>query len=417
MRITNQMQNNNLIHTLSRQQNKLQQIEKNLATGKSIHLPSDDPIGAAHQMMYRTRLNELEQYERNLNESYQRLNSIDGKLNSVTEIFQRVRYLTVQGANGTNTNFELKEAIAKEIDEHLKALVDIGNAKDSTGRALFGGSIIERDPFLSINTDLGLDGQSFGEAITSVQYQGDFFTHTREIEKNEHIEVSIPGNKVFWGTNMQISSNKDSSQYQALSDQSFIIDNTEIFVSAGDTINDIITKINKAPIEIKAIKGNQDDIILTSTSPRQIWLEDKKDGTTLQDIGLLDPQKSEPPNNYQATATVSGMSIFDVLITLRDDLIRGDQELIGGRDLEAIDIALENVLRYRGEVGSKVNRVEQHQKRLSWDNSYITELLSKNEGVDITEKIIDFKWLENVHNYALKVGAGIIKPTLLDFLR
>ena len=105
------------------------------------------------------------------------------------------------------------------------------------------------------------------------------------------------------------------------------------------------------------------------------------------------------------------------MIMLRDDLIKGDTKLVGGRDLEALDMGLENLLRYRAEVGARVNRLEQHEKRLAWDKTHINEMLAKNESVDVIDSIVQLKWLENVHQYALRVGAGLIKPTLMDFLR
>ncbi|HOE21310.1 MAG TPA: flagellar biosynthesis protein FlgL, partial [Spirochaetota bacterium] len=42
---------------------------------------------------------------------------------------------------------------------------------------------------------------------------------------------------------------------------------------------------------------------------------------------------------------------------------------------------------------------------------------SKSEGIDFPETIMNFRWLESVHNNALAVGARSIKPTLMDFLR
>ena len=108
--------------------------------------------------------------------------------------------------------------------------------------------------------------------------------------------------------------------------------------------------------------------------------------------------------------------MFDVIITLRDDLIRRDQVNIGGRDLEAIDMVIENVLRYRSEVGAKVNRLEQHDRRIAWDRSYVNELLATNESTDITGSIIQLKWLESVRHYALNVGSRMVQPTLMDFI-
>ncbi|MCS6985313.1 MAG: flagellar hook-associated protein 3 [Leptospiraceae bacterium] len=417
MRVTNLMINNNLVHTLNRHQYQLQTTEEMLATGSKIRLPSDDPVGAANQMLLRSRMHELEQYERNIQEAKDRLNLMDGQLDRVGEIFQRMRYLTVQAANGTNSGFELREAIAKEINQHLLALVDIANTKDATGRPLFGGSVIERDPFLPIFTHLMSQGIDQGNAMTAVQYQGDNQVLVREIERNEEMAISIPGHRIFWGTNMSIASNKDSFNYVALGDQSFAIDGVRIDVSAGDTLNDIIDKINTAPLEVRAAKGAQNEIILTTKTPHMIWLEDLHGGTVLQDLGLIDGANPEPPNNYSPNATISGLSLFDVVIMLRDDLIKADSRLVGGRDLEALDMALENILRYRSEIGARLNRLEQHEKRIAWDKTYAQELLAKNESVDVVESIVNLKWLESVHAYALRVGAGIIKPTLMDFLR
>lgn len=411
------MINNNLVHTLNRHQYQLQTTEEMLATGSKIRLPSDDPVGAASQILLRSRMNELLQYERNIQEAKDRLSLMDGQLDRVGEIFQRMRYLTVQAANGTNSGFELKEAIAKEINQHLHALVDIANTKDATGRALFGGSVIERDPFLPIYTHLMNQGIDQGNAMTGVQYQGDNQVLTREIERHEEMAIGIPGHRIFWGTNTSIAANKDSFNYVALGDQSFAIDGVRIDVSAGDTLNDIIDKINTAPLEVRASKGAQNEIILTTKTPHMIWLEDLNGGTVLQDLGLIDGANPEPPNNYSPNATISGLSLFDVVIMLRDDLIKGDTRLVGGRDLEALDMALENILRYRAEIGARLNRLEQHEKRIAWDKTYTMELLAKNESVDVVESIVNLKWLENVHQYALRVGAGIIKPTLMDFLR
>ena len=417
MRITNQMMQNNLVETLNRQQYELNKVESNLSTGTKIHLPSDNPIGAATQMLLRGRTSELKQYERNVGEASDRLNLIDGKLSQVNEIMIRVRTLTVQAANGTNSNFELKEAIAKEVNQHLLALVEVGNSKDATGRNLFGGSIIEKEAFKSVFANMQSEGTAIDSSLISVEYQGDILSQIREIERGEQIDVTIPGNRVFWGTNMQITSNKNASTYTIAENQSFKIDGTEIKVEAGDGLDDIISKINSSGIEVSASKGGNDDLILIGKTPHQIWLEDIGGGTVLQDMGLIDGSKSEPPNNYSEGAVVSGKSLFDVLITLRDDLVRGDIDLIGGRDLESLDITIENTLRYRTEVGARVNRVEQHEKRIAWDQTYVENLLSKNESIDIAEEITQLKWMETVHSYALKVGAGIIKPTLMDYLR
>ena len=165
------------------------------------------------------------------------------------------------------------------------------------------------------------------------------------------------------------------------------------------------------------MKGGRNNIIIETTSPHQLWLEDVGSGRVLKDLGLLNTEFPNPPNNVDPTVTVGGMSVFNMLIQLRDDLVRGDQELVGGRDIGLIDLALDNNLRHLASIGSKQSRVDELAKRSEFVKSNVLEMLSKTEDIDFPETIMNFKWLESVHQYALAVGAKTIMPTLMDFLR
>ncbi len=421
MRTTGIMQNNSLVRNLERHKYEMDKVQNQLATGQRISRPGDDPSAATNQMYYRSRVNELDQFAQNIEAGMSRLNHMDGELSRVTEIIHRVRQLAVQASNGIyqgDSGFELKNAIAKEIDQHLRALIDIANGRDATGRPLFGGHEVDRPPFEPILSSIrGLQGIELDNQIVGVEYRGDNGKRLTEVERSQYIDVNLPGNHAFWGTNMTVTGATDNSGYVSTTDQAFRIDGVEVRVAAGDTIDDIIDKINQSGIEVKASKIGQDYISLSTTEPHQIWLEDMEGSTVLRDIGLVSSDNSEPPNNFSETARVNGRSVFDVLIKFRDDLIAGDQLEISGRDLGNLDSALENVLRFRAEVGAKQNRMEEHTKRVAWDKTYMTELLAESEGIDVAESIMNLKWLESVHQYALNVGARVIKPTLVDFIR
>ncbi|HBS05024.1 MAG TPA: flagellar biosynthesis protein FlgL, partial [Leptospiraceae bacterium] len=128
MRTTGIMQNNSLVRNLERHKYEMDKVQNQLATGQRISRPGDDPSAATNQMYYRSRVNELEQFAQNIEAGMGRLNHMDGELSRVTEIIHRVRQLAVQASNGIyqgDSGFELKNAIAKEIDQHLRALIDI----------------------------------------------------------------------------------------------------------------------------------------------------------------------------------------------------------------------------------------------------------------------------------------------------
>jgi flagellar hook-associated protein 3 FlgL len=418
-RITNQMLNNTMTFNLNRHTQEMDTIQDKLATGKSVRLPRDNPISTTNQMLYRSRLSEIQQYISNLDESKNKLSDIDTSVQSTLRIFQRIRVLTVQGAHGIYSSFERKEAAATEINQLLEELVAIANTKSSTGRPIYGGHMTgtenQPNPFVPIYQTLTAGQQ--GDAMIGVEYRGNIGGVKREVSKGEYMDVNIPGNKIFWGTNQILTSNRDTSNYSSTSNQSIRIDGKEINISAGDNLDIVIDKINNGGLNVRASKGGRNNLILESTTPHQIWLEDVGSGTVLKDLGVINSNFPDPPNNIDPTVTVGGMSIFELIIQLRDDLVRGDQELVGGRDLGLIDVALDNLLRNVSLVGAKQNRVEELAKRSEYEKGNVLEMLSKTEGIDYAETIMNFKWIESVHQYALAVGAKSIRPTLMDFLR
>ncbi|HNR90451.1 MAG TPA: flagellar biosynthesis protein FlgL, partial [Spirochaetota bacterium] len=90
-RVTNQMLNNTMIHNLNRHQSSMDQMQNQLGTGKSVNLPRDNPIATTSQMLYRTRLTEIDQYNRNIDEAKSRMDEVDTALQSAMRIFQRLR--------------------------------------------------------------------------------------------------------------------------------------------------------------------------------------------------------------------------------------------------------------------------------------------------------------------------------------
>ncbi|MCP4135974.1 MAG: flagellar hook-associated protein 3 [bacterium] len=418
-RVTNQMLNNTMTYNLRRHQVAIDEMQNQLGTGKRIRVPRDNPIEATNQMMYRSRLTEVTQYISNLSESSARLNGVDTSIQSSLRIFHRLRTLAVQGAHGIYSSFERKEAAATEINELLEELVNIANTKSPTGRAIFGGHHTgtegQPNPFIPVYQTLTAGNQ--GDAMINVEYRGNIGKVLREVSKGEYMEVTIPGNELFWATNQILTSPVDSGRYTAPSNQVIRIDGKEINVSAGDTLDIIIDKINNSGLSGRASKGGRNNLIIETTTPHQLWLEDMGSGTVLRDLGLIDANFSEPPNNFNPSVVVDGMSVFKMVILLRDDLVRGDQELVGGRDLGLIDMGLENLLKHISDIGAKENRVDELTKRSEYEKGNVLEMLSKSEGIDFPETIMNFKWLESIHQYALAVGAKSIRPTLMDFLR
>ena len=113
---------------------QLQQTTINrLTSGYRINSSADDAAGLAIANALRSQRTELTQGIRNANDGVSQLQIIDGGLNNISQILDRVKTLAVQGASATFTG-DMK-TLANEISADLK---EIDRQADNVG--LGGGS-------------------------------------------------------------------------------------------------------------------------------------------------------------------------------------------------------------------------------------------------------------------------------------
>ncbi|WP_026694347.1 flagellar hook-associated protein FlgL [Peribacillus kribbensis] len=85
--------------------------------------------------------------------------------------------------------------------------------------------------------------------------------------------------------------------------------------------------------------------------------------------------------------------------------------------LTKLDTHLDNLSAERSDLGARSNRLDMISSRLDSQEVFANQVISDNEDADIEKVITDLKTQESVHRAALSVGAQIIQPTLMDFLK
>lgn len=303
MRMTNSMMVNTMLWNTNRNLNSMSELNNQLSTGKKIHRPSDDPVGTTFVMKYKTDIRETKQYQDNVRDALGWMEATESALHNMKDIMQRIRELTVQAANGTNSPSD-RANIQVEIDEYVKELRVLGNST-SAGRYLFSG----------LNTDQKL-------------FEGD--------DAMTNINVNASG-----------SNNVKSFE-----------------VSVGEVI----------PV-----------------------------GTHPNDVFSIDPITRE---------SFLIRDIMDLSAAIGSDDDAGIQVGLG-----KMDEHIEKVLFAMGEIGGKVNRLEFIHLRLKENEYTFTGLLDDVANVDMAEAIMHFQNLENVYRASLSVGAKVIQPSLVDFIR
>lgn len=137
MRITNNMLINNMLSNLNTNLDRMSRYQTQLATGKKITLPSDDPIVASRSLKLRTDVAEIKQYQRNVEDAVSWMEITETTLAQMGDVIQRVRELTVQGANGTTTTEDLEKAM-KEVEQLKIQMTHMANTTYA-GRYIFSG--------------------------------------------------------------------------------------------------------------------------------------------------------------------------------------------------------------------------------------------------------------------------------------
>lgn len=183
MRVTQSMLASNSLKNLSKSYANMGKYQDQLATGKKINRPSDDPVVAIKGMFYRTNLTEVEQYKRNLSEAYTWMENSESGIEQATQVMQRIRELTVQGQNGSNSPEDLK-AIGVEIKQLKEDLLGVANTQVA-GRYIFNGTQTKNPP-ITTDTDGNLDFSKMVPTPFEV-----------EVSKGVQLKVNINPENVF----------------------------------------------------------------------------------------------------------------------------------------------------------------------------------------------------------------------------
>jgi flagellar hook-associated protein 3 FlgL len=185
LRITQSHLFSQALHDIHRGLGRYQDLQHEVATGRRVNQPSDDPAAMLRILPLYRDLRDLGQMTANVGLAREALNTGAAALEDASALMQRVRELTMQAANGTVSASD-RSSIASEVDQLLRQLVSIGNSRRGD-RYLFGGTAADRAPF-ELVTDAG---------GTRVLYRGNHDTLAVEVAPGVETELVVTGDSIF----------------------------------------------------------------------------------------------------------------------------------------------------------------------------------------------------------------------------
>ena len=412
-RISSQFNNTDTQYQLRKQEVRQAITNRQIGSQHRIGQLRDDPIAAGHLVRYQSYLGRIEQFEKNAQTLADQYNVREGYINQNLQIMQRVRELAVNGATGTNTPEDLKN-MSVEVNELLKEIIQNANAVGPDGNTLFAGT---RTKGVAFDVVMGNIPGSNEELIEKVNYLGNVGTNKIEVDENSYLTVDNSGNKTFWAEPQLLMGQRDLSAWQALEDSTISIDGIDIAIKSGDNIYSVASKINDSGVAVKAtIDPVTKGLDLVTTDSHQMWLEDKT-GSALSDMGMIKDSSQFPPYNVGESVKVSGGSLFDSVIALRDAMIKGDHESIGSRILGSLDSGINNLTTRLAKSGSDYERAMNNVQRSQVSEVNVTQLVSREGDLDITKAITDLKMMEYVNQATMSNAGKMYSSTLLNYMR
>ncbi|OBT00872.1 flagellin [Vibrio tasmaniensis] len=299
---------------LSNANNMLNQSLERLASGSRINSAKDDAAGLQISNRLEAQMSGIDVAVRNANDGISIMQTAEGAMNETTNIMQRMRDLSLQASNGSNSQSE-RTAIQEEVTALNDELNRIAETTSFGGKKLLNGS------FGSSSFQIG---GSSGEAVQiglknmrtdDINMGG--FSYVANGKASDSWEVKSNQN------NMTMSFTDRFGQPQEIT----------INAKAGDDIEELATYIN-----------GQTDLVSASVNDEgqlQIYMSGEDTAGTISFSGSLASELSMSAGYYES---VDDINVTDV----------------GGaqRAVSILDTAMKYVDSHRSEIGAMQNRFD-----------------------------------------------------------
>ncbi|MBJ9295210.1 flagellar hook-associated protein FlgL [Citrobacter werkmanii] len=267
MRVTAQQSYVSMTQSFNDLSSDLSHVVTQMATGKSILLPSDDPIAATRITQLNRQQSALDQYQTNIDSATAGMSQQESILDGVNNDLLAIRDDLLEAANGTNTAESLS-SLGQDIQSMTEAMVAALNYQDEDGHYVFGGTVNDRPPIVAVDDD--------GDGLTdSYTYQGNNEHRQTTVSNGVEVDTNVAVSD-FFGDSLDVLNSLtslskelqdpsvDPADPQVQSDIQNAIDTVDV---ASDELNASIATIGETQNTMTMLSGAQTDI---STSNDQL---------------------------------------------------------------------------------------------------------------------------------------------------
>ncbi|MED3936457.1 flagellin [Priestia megaterium] len=380
MRINHNIAALNMYRQFNSANNAQSKSMEKLSSGLRINSAADDAAGLAISEKMRGQIRGLDQASSNAQDGISLIQTAEGALNETHDILQRMRELSVQSANDTNTDDDRAE-IQKEVDQLGKEIDRIADTTQFNTKNLLDGSM-DKTTTAGANVNTGgvlKDAGNSGAAIATDTLLTDLQDkdgNSLGIVAGDKIEVSYV---VDGATKQDIITVGAASDVAALFGGANTAADTDVAVSANGEVeltaaaDGTAGAVHGVTLTVKDSTGNEKigaTNALSSFSETTQATNDHSDGSATFQIGANTGQ------NINLAIKDMGASALGV-----KDIKVGNQGQANVA-IKVMDEAIQKVSAERSKLGATQNRLDHTINNLSTSSENLTAAESRIRDVD-----------------------------------
>lgn len=455
----------------------VQKSLERLSSGYRINRASDDAAGLAISQKMKAQIAGLGQASRNGSDGISVMQTAEGALNEVHSMLQRMRELSVQAANGTNT-LEDRKAIQEEINKLSNEIDRISTDTEFNKKALLDGgvdrksysnnkamtlvsvsdTVADKDYEITV-TENPVKASYNGKAPASGSYQAGEITVSGQITINgESVEIHIgdTAQEVYEKirelgecTNVSVTAeampytgaeklNFESMIFGSNAQFSISCSSPELAAALGIDAGGITTT-NGADAVVELGKGSGFASTATVCVDGDLVKVTDRNGFEMKIQLGEDAKTSEDPAGNEGKGLISVLDIglmplqiganegqkMDVRIPKMNCVTLGIANLnvrtgVGAeKAIENIEGALEKVSEIRAKLGAYQNRLEHAVANLDTTGENLDEALSRIADVNMAEEMTNYtqKNILVQANTAMLAQANQLPQNILTLLQ
>lgn len=295
MRISTQMIFDSGATRMGEMQTALNKTQQQIASGRRMLSPSDDPVSAARALDVAQAQALNDRLAVNRQRATAGLTEAEGVLASVTELIQDVKTTVISAGNPGLTDSS-RAAMATELQAKYDLLLGYANSRDASGNYIFSGHSSDAPAFDATGT-----------------YQGDSGKRLLQVDSARQMEMNVPGDQVFQGGGQDL--------FQTLNDLITLLNtpgapsaaalNTHNgdLTAALDNVSKVRASLGTRLQELEALDYAGDDRNLQYAQV----LSELQDVDYTEAVTRLSQQQFVLEAAQQSFAKASGLSLFDYI--------------------------------------------------------------------------------------------------------